>query len=122
MGVQAVKMNLPWPDKHLSPNGRHHWAVRNEYRERAIMAGYTAAIGWTLPGGAVQARLIIHPPDGRRRDIDNIFASLKPTIDGVFIALQDDDSIVKRWVLEMAQPIDGGLIELEILPLANELQ
>jgi crossover junction endodeoxyribonuclease RusA len=72
-----------------------------------------------LPEGApLRVTLKIYPPDKRRRDWDNIVASLKSGLDGIADALGIDDSrfrlsidmlpeVVKGWRVDVVVDIDG---------------
>lgn len=54
-----------------------------------------------------------HPPDGRRRDLDNLLASVKAGLDGISEAVQVDDS---RWLLavERATPVRRGRVVVTV--------
>lgn len=54
--------------------------------------------------------IAFHPPDLRRRDIDNLLASLKSAIDGICDAWQIDDSRFRRIALEMMDKVKGGKV------------
>lgn len=93
-GPAPQRLELPWPHKSLSPNSR---------KDRRAVAGVRRAYKnacWAL---AKQAKfhashldITFHPPDGRRRDLDNMLASLKSGLDGVALAMGCDDS---EWSL-----------------------
>lgn len=93
-----MKIALPWPHKHLSPNARVHWAQKAKQVKLARAFTY----GLTLDG-RVTARLkpaitvtyTFHPADKRRRDLDNLIASTKASTDGISQALGVDDSTFK---------------------------
>ena len=73
----------------LSPNARHHWRVRQAPKKEAYEAGFYAAlevysVGADTPlTGDLRVTYRVHPPNKRRRDLDNIVASLKSAVDGV---------------------------------------
>jgi Holliday junction resolvase RusA-like endonuclease len=88
------------PDRPLNPNWRGHWAIKAKavkgYR-RLACALALEAIGrgrkprWTA--ASVRAEFVFR--DYRRRDPDNLMASLKPVWDGLRDAgvLADDDRL-----------------------------
>ena len=81
------------------------------------MAGMmiTRDAGLAVPvEGALQWRLVFCPPDKRRRDLDNLYSSMKNTSDGIFAALGADDSRIKRAVLEFGPVEPGGAVYVEI--------
>jgi len=109
-------IELPWPHKDLSPNGRVHWA-----RKAKATASYRSECGWRAraqgvsPIDADRVAMTIRfcPPDMRRRDMDNIIAATKALRDGLMDALGVDDS---RFVVtyEMGEPIKGGAVMVQI--------
>ena len=58
--------------------------------------------------------LTIYPPDKKRRDLDNVFASMKSAIDGVCQGLEIDDSQIHRVTLEWGVVVKDGAVELEL--------
>ena len=103
-------VTLPWPDRKLSPNHRGNWRTKETARKTAIDMGFCAALdakGNSHGSCVIRLRdqlkmtLTFHPPDKRRRDLDNIESSMKYYSDGVFALLAIDDSAVvestKRW-------------------------
>jgi crossover junction endodeoxyribonuclease RusA len=109
-------IELPWPHKDLSPNGRVHWA-----RKAKATASYRSECGWRAraqgvsPVDADRVKMTIRfcPPDMRRRDMDNLISATKALRDGLMDALGVDDS---RFVVtyEMGEPIKGGAVMVQI--------
>lgn len=54
--------------------------------------------------------LDFYPPDKRRRDVDNLLASLKSALDGICDAWGIDDSRFRMIILRMEAPIKGGKV------------
>lgn len=97
----TFELDLPWPDRRLSPNARGHWAVtakvKKAYRARCAAIALKAGVGGLVAGQeALSVHLTFLPPDHRARDWDNILASMKSGLDGLADALGVDDS---RWRL-----------------------
>lgn len=117
-----IEIELPWPDKRLSPNSRPHWAEK----ARAVAAAKDYAF-WTVAemrlrdklNGEYQASYLFSPPDRRRRDIDNLLSSCKAYQDGACRALNIDDSVIVRTVIEFAEPVSGGKVVLRLEELEN---
>ena len=115
-----ITITLPWPDKRLSPNSRCHW------REKAEAATFERSLAYTetllqreeallsVLSGDYQATYIFHPPDRRKRDIDNCLSMMKAAQDGVCSALGIDDSRIKRTVLEWGEVVKGGKVVLRL--------
>ena len=84
MGSSMVIV-LPLPPRELSPNARPHWAVKARavrcYREAAYLSALAGRPGRPLHAAKVTARFFFRTR--RRRDRDNLLASLKPAFDGI---------------------------------------
>ncbi len=91
-----LTIELPWYPKELSPNARvHHWAVkaRAADRYRNTCAWAARAQGLTLSDAdEVVMTIEFRPPDKRKRDRDNMIASIKALQDGLMDAIGIDDS------------------------------
>ncbi len=108
---------LPWPDKKLSPNARHHWSVVASAKKAAKRAAYytvlEAGLG-KINAERINVRVSFYPPDRRPRDTDNALASCKAAFDGLSQAIGIDDS---RWELTISPrgPIEkNGLVKVEL--------
>lgn len=120
LGVPPRVVVLPWPSKTLSPNARAHW----QHKASAVKTARTAAHYLTREvfGAAIPkwtgARLAITfcPPDRRRRDDDNAIGAFKAYRDGIADALGVDDHKFK-CSYAFADPIKGGSVRVEILPI-----
>lgn len=77
-------LRLPWTKPPLSLNDRGHWRARAETiaTARQYVALHAARQG-IVADGPVAVRLIYHPRDRRRRDEDNLVATLKALCDGL---------------------------------------
>jgi crossover junction endodeoxyribonuclease RusA len=111
-------VTLSWPHKDLSPNARVHWARKAQLvkLERADAGWRTVcALGTSVkpkwPSATVS--MTFCPPDKRRRDKDNLIASMKAANDGISDALGVDDS---RFVstYQMGSPVKGGAVIVTI--------
>ena len=106
---------MPWPCSELSPNARVHWS------KKATAAKHYRVLAHLLTRKALglvrlkSARVVIefYPPDNRRRDLDNMLASMKPAIDGIAAAIGVDDS---KWEISMKKgaAVEGGLVVVEV--------
>ena len=121
-----LTVELPWPDKRLSPNARNHWTAKAEASQTAKAQGcyltmekakqfYLAQTQqrYEMPDG-FEAQYTFHPPDKRKRDIDNFLAMMKNYQDGVCAALGIDDSRIKRTVIEWGDVVKGGKVVLRL--------
>lgn len=121
-----MKIELPWPAPELSPNARKHWrplaALKKGAREYAYWVTHNAmpddfwdAFTFSGPLRPVNVTITFHPPDNRRRDLDNAIAAFKASQDGIADALGIDDS---KWnvTYRRGEPIKDGKVLVEILP------
>jgi crossover junction endodeoxyribonuclease RusA len=112
-----VQVTLPWPNKTLSPNARVHWAKKAAATKAArteatwLIRARGKQRGWSA--GAAYVTMVFCPPDHRRRDLDNLIASMKASNDGIADALGVDDS---RFIstYSMGQPVKGGAVFVTI--------
>ena len=58
--------------------------------------------------------LTFYPPNKKRRDLDNVYASMKSAVDGMCQGLNIDDSQIRRVTLEWGGVIALGAVELEL--------
>jgi Holliday junction resolvase RusA-like endonuclease len=101
----TLLVKLPWPARVLSPNARAHWSVVAKARKKAHADAYALALAvgarnWVrcnpralLGDRKLYLSIDFYPPDRRRRDADNLLASMKAAFDGISAALGIDDSL-----------------------------
>jgi len=124
--VEALRLTLPWP-----PSVNHYWRrVGNRtliskegrlFRKRVLANLSTQHIEPMT--GTLAVRVVAHPPDRRRRDLDNITKSLLDALEhgGVY----EDDNQIDRLSIERASVVKGGAVIVEINaiePLSTENQ
>ena len=103
-----ITIELPFPDRVLSPNSRKHWAVKARAVAKAKEDAYwIAASEYKVQSilkqcntGELRCTWTFHPPKDKRRrwDDDNLVAAMKSARDGVCDALGIDDSQIKETV------------------------
>lgn len=98
MGMEGGSViELPWPPKELNPNRRCHYMAKarktKEYRQACGMTGIAEGLRRRDYGdGDIPIRFDFFPPDNRRRDQDNLIASMKAAQDGLADAMGVNDS------------------------------
>jgi crossover junction endodeoxyribonuclease RusA len=112
---EATRLTLSWPAPGLNPNSRLHWSRKSRLVKTARQAAWGAtlekfgALNRLPKGSRVYLDMVFCPPDRRRRDADNIIASLKASLDGISDALGIDDSkFVSTY--SMGAPVKGGAV------------
>jgi crossover junction endodeoxyribonuclease RusA len=109
-------ITLPWPDRRLSPNAREDRraiaGVRKSQKDVAFWLAKKAAMHFPHLAKQPHVRVTFHPPDNRRRDLDNMLASVKSALDGVALATGVDDSL---WGLTLIKgpAIKKGAVVIE---------
>lgn len=107
---------LPWPPASCSPNARVHWSKKSKaakaYRSACFLLCRAAKI--TVPQGDLILSLEFMPPDGRRRDDDNLVAAFKSGRDGVAEALGIDDCRFATLIKLSKETVKGGAVRVQI--------
>lgn len=111
-------IRLPWPHRCMWPNSRvdrrQSSGVRKKYRQASAWATLEAGfrkMRWQ------QAHLVVtfHPPDRRKRDLDNMLAAIKSGLDGVSDALGIDDSRFEITI-RRGDVVKGGEVRITFGP------
>lgn len=111
-------LDLPYP-----PSVNHYWRSvgkrvliskeGRQYRENVgfslLNAGYRRGLSMS---GRLAVNIALHPPDRRRRDLDNVLKSLLDAMQhaGVY----EDDSQIDRISIERCGVLAGGLARVEV--------
>ena len=110
-----MRFVLPWPPMELSPNSRMHWAALAKAKK-----AYRQACAWQAKAQGAQkieaeslsVTVEFHQPDKRRRDYDNMVASIKSGLDGVADAIGVPDD---RWRVRFDFPATiGGMVVVTV--------
>jgi crossover junction endodeoxyribonuclease RusA len=112
---------LPYVRPPLTLNGRLHHMARYRITRQVKADVHRLAVAARLPKSCRRAAvtLVYEPPDRRRRDTDNLFATIKPAVDGLvaYGLVPDDDSRHVATVCRVGEVVRGGrlwlLIEVE---------
>jgi crossover junction endodeoxyribonuclease RusA len=111
-----MRIDLGWPSPILSPNARAHWFKKSSATKAYRMACYylaREAVKLATAESPVHMTVTFHPPDKRRRDRDNMIASMKAGMDGLADALGIDDShFIPTY--HMGDPVKGGRVTVQI--------
>lgn len=110
-----LDLELPYP-----PSVNHYWRrvgartliSRGGRAFREAVCSILARRGVKPLGGALVVDITIHPPDRRRRDIDNVQKALLDALQhgGAY----GDDSQIVRLTIEKGDPLDGGKTLVQI--------
>lgn len=116
-----LKITLPFPAAKLNPNrrGGRSWQVTAAEKSEAVQMGKIAtldALKGKHPAIATPVKFSItfYCPNHRRRDIDNLLASLKPSLDGIANATGIDDSVIEEMQLIKRYDLSNPRVEVNI--------
>ena len=113
-----MNVELPWPPRILSPNGRGHHMAVHKAKKKAKRIGGEAVIAAGRPrfpeGVPLTVTLTFHPKTRTAPDQDNAIASLKAYLDGIAGALGVDDKLFRLQQPIMAEPVKGGRVLVSI--------
>lgn len=100
-----IRVDMPWPATALSPNSRAHYMVlaraKRQARDRAFLLATQAVRERSMESRypdltrGADVVMLFRPKVRRRRDQDNLVASMKAALDGIALALGVDDSIFR---------------------------
>ena len=110
-------IRFPFPDMRLSANGRTDRRYLAGLRQAARGTGYYLAKEHRLAFSgekSLELYMLVCPPDRRRRDDDNVLSAFKSIRDGIFHALELDDSLIRRTVIERGDVEKGGAIYVRL--------
>lgn len=110
-------IRMTWPEPALWQNRPAHFMQR----ARAVKGYRTEAWAKAMEQSVRRIksppslRFTFHPPDRRKRDLQNMPATAKAAIDGIADALGMDDSTFRiHWPTEWGEPVKGGCVLIEI--------
>lgn len=114
-----LDLELPYP-----PSINHYWRrvgtrtliSREGRRFRKAVLVILAAMNVEPLEGDLAVHVHVHPPDHRRRDVDNVAKALLDALEhgGAY----HDDGQITRLVIEKCEPVEGGrtLVHIEEQP------
>ncbi|GIV04143.1 MAG: crossover junction endodeoxyribonuclease rusA [Nitrospiraceae bacterium] len=113
-----MTIELPYP-----PSINHYWRrvgyrtliSREGRRFRQRVLAILAALGVEPLTGRLAVQVEVFPPDGRRRDIDNVQKALLDALQhgGAYA----DDSQIVQLAIEKREPVEGGKTVVRIRKL-----
>ena len=115
-GAPVTRITLPWP-----PSVNRYWRNVNGRTlvSREGRAYRAAVLSEVLLQGAAQhyrgrLRMVIiaHPPDKRRRDLDNLVKAIQDGLE--FAGVFDDDGQIDDLRVVRAERVPGGRVEVII--------
>ena len=110
---------LHLPDSKLSPNKRLHYMSLHQAKKAAKEEAFVLVLESgrpDVPYDKAHITITWVAKDKRRRDVDNLFASMKPYIDGLVDSglLTDDDAMHVSYTLRYERGTkDNTIIEVE---------
>ena len=119
--MNTLKIVLPFPAAALNPNRRsgRSWQATADEKAEAVQMGKIATLD-ALKGKRpviatpVKFSITFYCPDRRRRDLDNLLASLKHGLDGIAHATGIDDSVIEEMQLIKRYDLSNPRVEVNI--------
>lgn len=113
--METLSLELPYPPSINNYFRKYHNRMvisRGGRLFRTRVCAVLSAAGVTPMRGALSLKIIAHPPDRRKRDIDNI---QKPLLDALEKGRAfENDSQVKDLHIVMKHPVKDGRIEITL--------
>ena len=126
-----MMLELPWPDKTLSPNSRGYWAKRAGAVKKARRLAYLAMLEHAGVGaarqmfsdyaGRIHLWITFHPKTKRLPDDDNCLAMFKAYRDGIADALGIDDGRFISHPFVSDKTAEGGRVVVRFSKDADKL-
>lgn len=120
--THTALLRISWPDKALSKNAGSPWSKGTQIRRSKAVAAQRREV-WALAleqgvkrlRGPLRLSFTFHPPDRRRRDVQNVPEMLAGAIDGIADAHGTDDWKYKPdWPDHFSEPVKGGCVLIEV--------
>jgi Holliday junction resolvase RusA-like endonuclease len=122
--VISFKIEFPAGMPLLNANDRFHWSKRAHLTSDIRMLARNLSSGFPRLD-KVKIKAVYYAPNNRRRDMSNLFPSVKPAVDGLVDSgvLKDDSD---RYVvsLEMVRGegiIPGGQLIIEVIDVGESI-
>lgn len=111
----TIRIVLPLPAKQLSPNARVCWQAKaravKQYRSISFFVSQQFPSRWK----SAEVESTFYFRDRRRRDRDNLLASLKAAFDGIASAgIVDDDANLTHLPVRLEVDRDAPRVEISI--------
>jgi len=118
--VATLDVTLSWP-----PSVNHYWAARGRGRYIAPHARAWHREAWAILQtqrcrytGPVALYVFAHPPDRRKRDLDNVLKAIQDALVAAGV-LQDDYQVVELHALRRP-PEPPGRVRVVVEPIELE--
>jgi crossover junction endodeoxyribonuclease RusA len=116
-----IELELPYP-----PSVNHYWRrvgartliSRGGRAFRQAVCSILAAHGIRPLDGALVVEVAVHPPDRRRRDIDNLQKALLDAL--AHGGAYHDDSQISRLTVERQHVVPGGKVVVRVEAYRDE--
>lgn len=118
-----IYLSLPWPPtgNHAVRHGRFgHYATKEAKAYRALVAVLCRPHRPIKPlDGPLEVRVMISPPDRRRRDMDNAWKTLSDSL--THAGIWGDDSQIVDLHLVRRDPFPGGGVAVSVEMVNKEI-
>jgi crossover junction endodeoxyribonuclease RusA len=118
--TNSYLIELPVGMQLINANDRDHW--RKSAGKTATIRSVARGLAKGFPRlGRVKIRAVYYAPDNRRRDVSNLFPSVKSAVDGIVDAgvLKDDNDkfVVALEIVRGEYNIPKGQLVIEMIEI-----
>ncbi len=123
MTRDSYHVALPVGLQLMNSNDREHWSKRAKVS--SLIRATARGLCKDVPKGLlkVKIRAVYYAPDNRRRDVSNLFPSVKAAVDGLVDAgvIKDDNDkfVVALEMVRGEYNVPRGQLVIEIFPVEN---
>jgi crossover junction endodeoxyribonuclease RusA len=117
--MNRLTIRLPWPPRELNPNARVHWAkkapISRRYGQSVYLVAYDAyGAQKAIVQPPVRVGLLFCKPNGRKRDLDNLTASMKVALDQIAMVIGVNDREFTYSRIDWGPIVDGGEVRVTL--------
>ena len=118
--MKTISIQLPYPKvtgnmsvRHSRSGGHYKDPKYTAYESqvRAAVIAQKAAIGISEP---VEVSYVLHAPDNRARDCDNVLKIANDCMTKAGVWVDDSNKIIRRVVIEWGENVEGGAVIVTI--------
>lgn len=108
-------ITFPWPAKELNPNNRSHYQKKAKIKAvQRLECNIITKNTKHASRGLTPLKITFHPPDKRRRDLDNLLSSCKGMLDGMAEAMDLDDRYFRPITIDFGDIVKKGEVTIEL--------
>lgn len=117
--MKSATVNLPWPDKRLSPNARLHYMAVYRVKKRSKdeahhLAKHQLRLIMPIRAETINVTCEFFPPRNANYDDDGLLSRMKASLDGISEAIGIDDSKFRMKGALRGHVVKDGCVKVEL--------